>query len=234
MKKNLFEEALAEGFSKTNKGLVSLLAEFSGANTETVKTWLSNQVLPKGEYALKAMYFLEITGYAPVLSDNPDVKRFGYSLALGIITPPAAQNVTGYVKLSSLYAVLRGEVGITINRREAMAMFNTEHEEQVTSRIAYWKQRLVSTGLVNQEEELLPDSNSDKTNDKLLVVNCLGSLLSAILPLAQLVASDRFSAEDREKVRESAGRSTVLFLTNALVQLSGERARASSLSRSNL
>lgn len=50
-------------------------------------------------------------------------------------------------------------------------------------------------------------------------------LAKELLPLADQLASDEFTAEERARVRHLAGEFTVFDLKNLLVQLCGERVR---------
>jgi hypothetical protein len=56
-------------------------------------------------------------------------------------------------------------------------------------------------------------------------------LAKKMLPLAKKLASDEFTAEDRARLRELAGTSTIFELKNELVKLCGERARAQLLNQ---
>ena len=56
-------------------------------------------------------------------------------------------------------------------------------------------------------------------------ITIFAHLMQTALPLAKRLASDDYSAEDRKKLRELAGKHTIFELNNELAKLCGERAR---------
>ena len=57
------------------------------------------------------------------------------------------------------------------------------------------------------------------------VIGMLAHLVQVALPLADLANSDKFSPDDRSRLRELSGKSTIFELKNVLVRLCSEHAR---------
>jgi hypothetical protein len=87
--------------------------------------------------------------------------------------------------------------------------------------------RTLTPKLVSSNGAALGSTGKEELK-KLIVVH-----VKAMLPLMELAASDSFTPEDREQIRTEVGAFPFFEFTNALIQLSGERARGQNISSSN-
>jgi hypothetical protein len=235
-------ECLKEFGVRASAKDIKLLAEFVGVSSLTVNGWLRDvsRGRPMGEKALKAVHFLNLLGYHAEELDGlkGPIYDFGKAIAFGAISFEEAVQRLNYKKPSHLLVVLRGESGILRGRQETMRKFCKSCETELERNLATWREKLQlpsreegnswSSDQEGKSSTLVGGLDNQKRRD---VIEGLARLLQACLPLAQLVGSDVFSANDREKLRELAGRETVHQTSVALTKLAGERARERTLER---
>jgi hypothetical protein len=83
---------------------------------------------------------------------------------------------------------------------------------------------LPETTVVNEQPVRATETLVESINHSRLVT-VFANMVRAMGPLAELLASDDYTDEEREQLREEAGRWGVFRLKNNLVRLCGERAR---------
>ena len=93
--------------------LRKLIANFCGVGDPTVQRWLSDfkDHLPVGEIEVKLKCFLDLNGYRVIeLERLPRVVRnFVELIGFDLLSTNAAAELLGYVRVYSLYPVLRGD-----------------------------------------------------------------------------------------------------------------------------
>lgn len=109
----------ADRFPKGSKGAAEArrpMAEFCGVNIHTATGWLyRSDHLPQGEEYIKVMCFLELNGYRVIESEKlpQRCRNFARLIGYGLIETQAAAEMLSYNATSSLFKVLRGEVGVS-------------------------------------------------------------------------------------------------------------------------
>jgi hypothetical protein len=135
----------------------------------------------------------------------------------------------------SVMRALEGRCGISKKVQKIFSKLTTEQNAFIVSEEAAWKLRL--TRLLPEEEaeketvsaeiadscHQVPAPEMATEKHKTLVI--LAGMVKAALPLAELVLTDEFSADDRAELRKLCGGDGVFRLSNRLSNLCGETAR---------
>ncbi len=214
-------------------------AEFSGIPDSRLYNWSRGANEPFGSSILKMKYLLEKFGYKITELDVLDrnVYTLGKHLAYEFCTN---DSILKFLNISptSLRRMLIGETTqIEKERLELIQLYNEEHKAKL-EQYEQEKFAILPFGLNNLSKEkseingVLPAataalskiSGSD-TDEHSEVLKSFASLVEAMYPLANLIASDAYTSDERDKLRHLAGKWGIFRLKNLLVQLCGEVAR---------
>lgn len=204
---------------RSRKALVARkpLMDFVGVtDPDSTRDWLLYQKpMPRGEYLIKTRYFLEAMGYEvlELTALRPTVYRLGCLIAYNKIRIEDAMEELGIRQRSHLlkYVIDPGEPP-NAERLSAMERLFERFESGAvvpTPPAQTAKSCSTQNGILDHE----------------LVIATLAHLVNAAIPLAQLVASNKFTSDERRELRETAGFERVFRLSNAMNQLCSEKAR---------
>lgn len=195
------------------------LSSFTGAPFHpTVRRWINGTVTPHGDYLLAIMYFLEDRDYTvlELKGLNKSVKEVGWLIAHKVISIEEAQQAIGYPETSGLRRVLFGRGGTSKARLKKLGNLARQHRQA---------EGLHLVKAVNSP----PKAASGKANGQYLshdrLLQILADVVKAGLPLAELIVSDAFTAEERKRFRCMVGGDGTFRFSNALNRLCGEKAR---------
>lgn len=193
---------------------------------------------PKGLPLIRLRIFLEILGYKvkeiKQLATKPSVYHLAEMLAFGTLTPDAAVTILQYSCVQDVYRlVLRGMKSPIASRKKILEGLWEEQKSQVEQRRRELQEVIGVSPLLLEREASIPiafvPTKKKPTQAVSLGRNTeletLGHLVLAALPLAEKIASNDFSEEDRKKLRQITGGDAVYRLSNAMNQLCGEKAR---------
>lgn len=234
---------LAQSTERDHLPARKIIADFCKVGDPTVYRWIKGTMAPVGEALMRLRFYLEFLGYdVDELRGLPDpVRDTARLFAFGIVSLSDIVSLVGYSTgsgaASQLLAVFRGVQGVSKEKiKEFVSIARTYGEQllerqQKTERVRLpGKSALVrdiqlleisSESLEVLQERMKPKGISDRD----AVIESLAAMVGAMTPLAKLVSSDKFTPEDRARVRELAGKSGVFDLANLLYKLCGERSR---------
>lgn len=210
-----------------------------GVNRDHTLQWFKHGMVPKGENLLRLRVFLEVCGYKvkELNSLEPHLRRLAILLGLQLTSLDHVVEETGLERDSVLRVVL-GRCG-TSKQTKARIIALLEHsmEEHAFETVQEWRVRV---GLPPLEHPVLPEepkiiqpewsakAELTDAHARLQVVFSLSILVRAVLPLAELVASDTFTSEDRRELHKLAspdGDDVVFRTSTAFNRLCGEKAK---------
>jgi hypothetical protein len=214
-----YNQRLPKGKKERFKARQELL-DFVGAPAETVQRWLSGKAVPLALRALKCTYFLQGKGFLckQLAELQPHVYLLGRLMALDRIGLEQACNSLGYTSQDALLAVLRG------NSRPAKSSLVKWQEllrDQTDEK--FW-QEIRGEKVLGVVQEADYDQSSDPLRRQAALVVFNHQVL-AMLPLAEYVFSDKFSDEERRRLREAIPDDGLFVLSNALQALCSKKAR---------
>lgn len=228
--------AAAIGSDNTKRDIV---ARFADVDSGTVRRWFKSGRVPIGETLIRARFYMEFLGYEveEVQVLNPVIRSAAEMLAFGASTIPEIVKFLGYtegkVGVEAVLAVFRGAQGVSPKRYEDLKILVelnqelTEGKKKATQRISFED---VQPRHHRSVQAPLPPrlrlGERSPLNLRQLLIESAAKQVEALLPLAQAIESDEFTAEERAKLRELAGGNGVFKLANTLSRLCGERSRA--------
>lgn len=202
--------------------------------------WFSDGIAPLGEHLLRLRLLLRLCGYNLIEEQAIQISALQLADQIAVRTLKV-ENAVKFLDASSndrVIAVATGREGISPNRESKIQELVKNHEKETNAKIAEWKEKISQLNLKGPEEAKqsvyeTETGQKKKKNEPLVfpkennktVLIVLANQLKATLPFAELVASDQFSAGEREELRKMAGKYTIFNLKNVLVKLCGERAR---------
>ncbi|MFA6519527.1 MAG: helix-turn-helix transcriptional regulator [Candidatus Paceibacterota bacterium] len=222
------------------------VAAFTGVGEQTVRRWFNGRVKPMGESLTRLMFYLELHGYEitelEVLS--PPIRDVAQIYAFRILSLTEIVDLVGYPKegrvgTDSLYRVFHGKQSVPNKRMQKFATLAELYKDQIPEK-QRGTVRVNITGSTSDHKLQAPPARveanvpvraaaplqkkSSQSEHEAIIASLAGSV-KALIPLAQMVSSDGFTAEERTQVRELAGNNSVFTLANLLYRLCGERAR---------
>jgi lipid-A-disaccharide synthase-like uncharacterized protein len=225
------------------------LAQFADVTEHTVTTWVLHGTLPTGETLIRLRFFLETLGYQ--VKELRDLPRLYYHFAsLIAFSVMSLKDIGAALSLSDTKQVLRiahGTSDTTIARKEIIqglvethnkaliearaslrALVNPAREDRFVSAIPASDAKPREEG---KRSSVRASSTPSMTKDDRIQI--LAHIILAAVPIAEWLASNECSEDDRRVLREYAGSSdkSVFRLSNALTQLCGEKAREIFLAR---
>lgn len=201
------------------------LVAFTQAGDHRIPDWLRGNG-PVGFYLLRLRVYLTEHGYRPSewARINPDVLTCGRAIAHDYVTVEAAISAIGTVK-DSFFAVLACNRGLSDERLEKVRAFNKTHglKLEPLSTPARESSRVPSTKSIVLGERITLDQGA--------AFQLLASGIALIIPIAEYLASDQCSAEQRNAFRKQVGAKTLFDVTTALNALTSEASRSLMRSR---
>lgn len=224
-------------------GDVQFASEFVGATPASVHAWAKGKRQTEGVKLIKLWVFLREAGYASPEFEKmqPFNKLLCRLLAYSIITIEEVQQIVNVARSSTAIQVMFG-------RKPANPSMNVDDlddlfGEQLVKAEQAFSQRLdelgfaIKTGEPADEAKLgaplveakpvsthVPEGLVTTTRDDASIMT-LATLLSAALPLARNINSNRCTPEDRSRFRDLMGDGGVFEISNILNALCSERAR---------
>lgn len=220
-----------------------VIADFVGVSDGTARRWFRGLMLPVGEPLIRLRFYLEFLGYRvdEIELLNKPIRDAARLFAFGVASLTEVMGLVGFSEdrngASQLLAVFRGTRGISTRKLRDFESFVELYGERLAE-----KQRaihkVVQTDSRHNNDHLqspttevtppiisrLPRIKRGKTPREALIESLAGSIV-ALIPLAQSISSDEFTAEERAQVRELSGSNGVFTLANLLYRLCGERTR---------
>jgi hypothetical protein len=217
------------------------IAIFADVADSTVHDWFSENRMPVGEPLIRLRFYLEFLGYhVEEVQSMPQTLRDAARLyAFGIASLSEIADLVGYGgeeenAKDTLMRVFRGARNVSPERLRQFGSFVELYGDRFEE-----KRRAVPKVLSLTDTEAhsqratehhgaptVTRSASHALGNQSAVVESFAGLITAMLPLAEYVLSDSFTAAQRSRVRELAGGGKgVSRLSNLFTQLSGEAAR---------
>lgn len=218
------------------------IAAFAGVNEPSVRRWFAelNSCLPVGEPLVKIRFYLEFLGYEveELQSLHPIIRDAARIVAFGAASIEEAVAAVGYTEgrngTDNILRIFRGAHGVSKERLDHLSSFVDLYSDQLaeqkkmTQRVDLGDVGSLDEVQVEQKATPLPvrlaPQQSSGTRETL--IEALAALVKATIPLAREISSDRFTPEERAKVRELTGGDGVFILANELYRLCGERSRS--------
>lgn len=229
------------------KDVVRNIVKELGIPEGTVNGWVYGIFKPIGLNSLMLKYFLEEHGYRVRELEKlaPEIHLLGRAIMKRCLTLEDAAGRLEYGTHTQLLAVLQGREGMGRIRKDKlremlkeinipMKVISNENNHNLTPEPESEKktkgEKKEESPPRNLEESLkriMVSSegtfNSSQNNRE--VVQILTALLKSSMPLVELVASDKFTQEDRMNLRRQVGADDLFKLSNNLYQLNNERTR---------
>lgn len=216
------------------------IAKFVGVGDSTVYRWFKAVIKPVGEPLVRLRFYLEFLGYEVTeLEDlKQPVRDAGRVYAFGVADLDDLMKEVGIPNnengRTQMLSVLRGVQGFSDERMMKISAFAENFKDLLYDRL-----RATPRVLSVQDVGMHPSKGAapigTSTTNRLphgvgnqsAVIESFAGLITAMLPLAEYVLSDSFTAAQRSRVRELAGGGKgVSRLSNLFTQLSGEAARS--------
>lgn len=233
---------LERATKKDYLGARKIIADFCGVGESTVYRWLKGGAKPVGEPLIRLRFYLEFLGYdvAELRSLAPEVRDAARLCGFSIASISEVAQLVGYAGgragVDVLLTVFRGTAGASKEKLEEFKSFSKAYGEPFASKQKSTK-KVQMLGVALPRAEHVPEVSPKAVaaaqsilrpkpvSDRESVIESLAGSVRAMIPLARLISSDEFSAEERARVRELSGTTHVFDLANLLYNLCGERAR---------
>lgn len=231
-----------------NASLVRLpLANFVGTGHRTVERWiLDPKSLPKGMYLLKLRFFLQMIGYniTEIKNLSKEARLLAELMAFDILTLEGARIVLGLTpdNEDGIYRVVLGRGNILPSKVASVKKTCLVHLNELQSTRQDFERSLDSVtqdimsslGAKSFEGPEVAEEKKEEVETAILfekekVLETLAYMTLAMLPLAERVSSEDFSAEERKALRQMTS-DGIFKLSNELNKLCGEKARQMVLS----
>lgn len=234
---------------KKKLALAGVMANLFGISEKTVTDWFRKVSFPQGLNLIKVQHLLGLLGFEPdeTRELSSAAAHLRPLLIYGVFTPELIGEMLG-VKAESILRIAKGNSGTRAGREEVMSVIYLRKSEVLDKKKEIWKEELdflqlpslptVQKRLADRDGFMPPRVDETQPycsqgiqfpklaqNPKDLALNLLAMQIIQILPLATRVASDEFSAADRDVLRKLVGSGKIFELKNELVRLCGERAR---------
>jgi hypothetical protein len=202
--------------------LLKRVVQFTGVSRgKTVLGWYERNSPPEGTVLLKLRAFLSHWGCTVTELEqlNPTVRKISTLVGWGVVTPEELATLLGNRSAKHLVAVLQGRENTSAQCLTAMEQLYTRYAASLQKKVSEYN-TLPAVG--EMPPTARPQKPSVRKHDPIAI---LAHLINATLPLAELVNSDSFTAEDRRRLHELAGSNTVFNAANELNRLCSEKAR---------
>ncbi len=235
-------EACFQHFAKAIEGpdfykKRGVLASFANVTEQTVSRWIGNNYMPAGEPLLRLRFYLDFVGYdvEEVRNLQPEIRDAARILAFRLVSIDEVCDLVGYggdsrSAIDTLLAVFRGVRNPSPEKLKQFASLAELYKEELdrkqreTEKVVNGVHTGHHFGVTAAAQ--LPTTLKQRTTveSHLAIMDAFTASMRAILPLAEYVLSNSFTAEERDRIRSSSGQQ-VSRLSLLLTQLSGEAAR---------
>lgn len=216
---------------KDNPILKRKILDFLGIkNWDTMKSWERGANAPVGEPELRLQHLLAFLGYevAELEVLKPLIRAAAALVAFQVLSLEEIVTLMG-VNRQGVYGILKDGHGTSQAVEDRLATLVQQRGQELADKQAVLAALRASVKLTSSNGEassLAPARPAPATTGVSGVqVADLAIYIRVMLPLAETLTSDRFTAADRARVRELAGADNVFTLSNLLAQLCGEQAR---------
>lgn len=210
---------------------VSHMAQFCRVNAETPVNWIFRGILPIGEARIKVLFFLDISGFKVVYFEVLDciIHKLGKIVAYGPLELPQIAGRIEYADPKSIFRLFGSKSGISKQKEALVEKLYSEYEKEILAKEQRWSKAMKDFFTGEPEAKSRAAETTVQidvgTNSKSQVLETLGYQILATVSLAEAVASDHFSADERRRLREMTGKDAVFRLSTALNALCGEKSR---------
>lgn len=211
----------------------------------TVRKWFTDRFTASGEKLIKVRFFLDLLGYKVEEIENMDpvFQNLARLFAFDIISFDDVVAICGYEGENArdqTMRVLTGKIGMYADRYQKvysevreMAELIEHHRKELLQKYAAYKLPETNGATGPSEGQPAPiaaalphmSAATPRLSAHEQVIRSLAHQVEAMLPLADLLLSDQFSAKERARLRELTGSDGVFKLSNRLNALCGEKAR---------
>lgn len=208
-----------------------------GIKNSTLHDWIIGAYTPAGVKAITLRVFLAVCGYKVTELErlDPNSRRIaefvGYSLA-------EFEDIGKAIEASSatiLHQISCGE-GMPEGKASKILRFLEPLKGELERRKKIWRDVVSSlhgmddsSGNVSAPSQAIGAMPSKKDD----VVSAAAALIRALLPLAEFLASNKATPDDRSRLRDACGGNGLFAASTALNQLCSESARKQVLSTGN-
>lgn len=209
-------------------------AEFIRCEPRRISYKWMNDFTALGDNLLRLRYLLELLGYnvTELSKLDPVVRDLGRLYAYDIAMLDDIAEVLGYEAGGQTRKVLMGQRNVTEGRKAQAKKFVEDFAELTDSKRAELSmlrnlviEEVSETTLSPAPASIRERSASKAVNAKEATIIAFAHGVQALIPLARLLMSDQFTAEDRKRMRDEAGGNGVFDLSNLMTGLCGEKAR---------
>lgn len=195
------------------------LIDFVGVDPQTVTRWITGKIFPLGLSLLKLRFFLDSLGYqVDELENLKNTSLPAYKLAKmiahGVVKVSEATKKLDFADNDEIYRIVLRSSRTSSGRERLIEELWEKNKDKVQARPLRIPR--LPIGL----EPALPHV---RAKDQELEI--AAHLILALRPLAERIASDEFTPEERKHLRELVKGDGVFHLSNALNRLCGEKAR---------
>ncbi len=215
------------------------LAAYFGVSRDVMANWLAGNRHPVGENLIRMTFYLEFLGYkvAEIEAMRPEVRDVARLFAFGISSIPEIADMVGYKGgersgIETTRLVLQGKHAVLRDKLPHFAAFAELHGAQLESLKRNAPNVLRTERPVASVQPREPTSPTvalrtarDAPAGHDAIIRALAGFVQAAVPLVDLVLSDEFTPEERQRVRDLVGNEGVSRLSNLFTRLSGEAAR---------
>lgn len=244
--------------TKNDKEKIRFIANFCGTGLITTEGWLKGAGFPRGEYLFKLKYYLEFLGYKVKELEylDKEIRDAARVCAFGILTLSELAGFVGYSgtqrgeynrgnSIDTLLTVLRGSHGVSVKKLQMFAKVAETYNLELSGVQHRTEKIHIASKVQNlhvESPEEVPVTLKKPFNHINLqtesdvhaaIIKSFAQSVLALTPLAKLLESDEFTAEERAQLRELSGGRGVFEFANSLYRLCGERSRREHSATSN-
>lgn len=236
-----FAQRLPPHGSKISSFARRNLCEFVGASDRTAARWIYGKKKPKAIELIKMRFYLAMIGYdvselTSLKNDHQICYKVAELIAFGIFS---VTNIREQIGLRYDYDLLRAAHGTVTNLGPAKAAIVEElwkkNQTVLEESRLRWEKKLNTSAdeggngrvLAHAEVPVTPAGSClvSAFGERESLMKTLAYQILALNELAERVASDEFTPEERRTLRDLTGGKGIFRAANALNRLCGEKAR---------
>jgi hypothetical protein len=216
----------------------NLIADLIGVGRTNIRNWFaSDGQLPRGLYALKALYFLTAIGYqVEEMEEIPegDIRWMSQFVGLSIVTPDQIGSVYGG-RYHYVMGAIRGDNGFIEKSWEKIEAFLRPKENEIAVAKAKIAETLGLKHVTSVENGTqssgvaTPVATSTNMNPDQIIDTC-SCLLTGLFPFVEHL-SHHGTPEQRASLRKKIGDKTMFLISTHFNRLCSERARTQEMKK---
>lgn len=193
------------------------IAEFIGTKPDNIRRKWRDKFVPIGDNLLRLRYFLDAFGYEveELEALHMTVFNMGLVYAHRLVTMESLARDLSYSR-DQVSRVLMGVRPLSPERK--IVATNAMASHLSTAGVAHAELGTIRGQILDSRQAPIADGAPDPT------VEAFAYGVRSLLPLAKALCSDRYTAADRQRVRELAGEMEFFNFSNLVNALCGERA----------